>query len=70
MAPYGSSDEDDDEEATAQVVKCNDIDDMLAPIISVHVVSEPDHSKRWSGGVAQYFDTAPLGPCQDLSKCP
>ena len=29
MARYGSSDEEDDEEATAQVVRCNDIHEML-----------------------------------------
>ena len=28
MARYGSSDEDDDEEATAEVVRCNDIHEM------------------------------------------
>ena len=29
MARYGSSDEEDDEEATAEVVRCNDIHEML-----------------------------------------
>ena len=29
MARYGSSDEENDEEATAEVVRCNDIHEML-----------------------------------------
>ena len=29
MARYGSSDEEDDEESTAEVVRCNDIHEML-----------------------------------------
>ena len=29
MARYGSSDEEDDEEATVQVVRCNDMHEML-----------------------------------------
>ena len=29
MARYGSSDEEDDKEATAEVVRCNDIHEML-----------------------------------------
>ena len=29
MARYGSSDEEDDEEATAEVVRCNNVHEML-----------------------------------------
>ena len=52
------------------VCSSSEVDGSSAAKLDRTQFCEPDHPKSWSGALAQYFDTAPLGPYQDLGKSP